>query len=131
MNTAIFHLLCLIAITAPLWVYAMKTQKKPSTNTHTNSLNLSFEVLNKIIDLVVNEISEKYILSYKLREIQIIPNMDEEIKNISKEIVMSFSDEILREIRLYYTEEYFVAMITRKIQLLLIDYTDRNKPNTK
>lgn len=92
--------------------------------------HMSFEECNTVINAVVEEVyNHKYGLYYKLKEMTIIPNMDEEIMAMTKEVLESFSESQYREFNRYYTKEYIARLITRKIQIKLIDYVGNNKPN--
>jgi len=91
---------------------------------------MSFEECTNIIDTVIREVyTNKYQLYYTLKEMTIIPNMDDEIESIAKEVLNAFSDTQYVEFSRYYTNTYLVQYITRSIQLLLVEYTDKNKPN--
>ena len=119
-------IVCGTAIAIP--AIAMRTKKEE----HHPSLNLSYEDVNVIIEGIISEIfTNKYLLYYKLKEITIIPKMDEEITTITKEVINAFSDTLIHEIGKYYSKDFLVMMITRKVQILLVDYTNNNKPNTK
>lgn len=118
-----------------LFFYLNKKNEKPVIQqpiTKPSNLNLSFDECNEIIAYIVDDIyKNKYLLYYRLRDMTIIPEMDEEVTIITKEIISCFSDGVKEQIYRYYTEEYFVVMITRHIQKLLIDYINTYKPSTK
>ena len=91
---------------------------------------MSFEECKTVIDTVIHEIYvNKYQLYYTLKEIKIIPNMDDEITNMAKEVLNAFSETQYHEFSRYYTDTYLAQYITRTIQLLFVEYTDKNKPN--
>lgn len=91
---------------------------------------MTFQECKDVIDTVIHEVYvNKYQLYYTLKEIKIIPNMDDEILNMSREVLGAFSETQYREFSRYYTHDYLGQYITRTIQLLFIDYTDKNKPN--
>ena len=97
-----------------------------------NSLSLPYDSIIKIINDTIDTIwKDKYLLYYRLKEIRIIPNMDEEVKNITTEIIESFSKPFIDNTLKYFSLDYFTVMITRKVQMLLIEYTNTYKPNTK
>lgn len=90
---------------------------------------LSYTELNEIIDSVVDELwNQKYQMNYLLRGVDIIPGMDAEIAEMAKEVVASINKNLWANIYRYYDDEYFGAMIVRRVQLLFIDYINRHKP---
>ena len=94
--------------------------------------NLGYKEIMEIIEMTIDEIwKNKYFLYYRLKEIRIIANMDEEATAITKEVIESFTPEFMQSVMRYYTIEYFTKLITRKSQMLLVDYTNTYKPNTK
>lgn len=97
-----------------------------------NSISLSFNECNDIIDYIVDDIwKNKYFINYRLRELTIIPAMDDEITSFVKEVVGAISDNVKMEIIKYYSYDYMIQKITRKSQMLFIDYTNNFKPSTK
>ncbi len=99
---------------------------------NTNSIKLSFTECNEMVDYIIDDIwKNKYFLNYRLRELTIIPSMDDEITLFTKEIIDSISPNTMVEILKYYSYEYLIKKITRKAQMLLIDYTNTYKPSTK
>lgn len=99
---------------------------------NTNSLKLSFDDCNKIIDDIINDIwTNKYYLNYRLRELTIIPDMDAEINSFVKEVTTSIGSSVMLEILKYYQYNYIIKRITRKSQMLFVEYTRTFKPPTK
>lgn len=95
-------------------------------------VTLPYNEVMSIVDATIDAVwKEKYLLYYRLKEITVIANMDEEITTITKEIINAFDKGFLNGILKYFTLEYFTQMITRKVQLLIVDYTNTYKPNTK
>ena len=118
--------------TTAIMVYKNSQKANSMERMPLQPLPLTFEDVNVIIEGIIAEIfNNKYLLYYKLKEITVIPKMDEEITTITKEVINAFSDTLIHEIERYYSREFLVIMITRKVQILLVDYTNNNKPNTK
>lgn len=93
---------------------------------------LSYQEVQLIINERIDDLwKTKYLLYYTIREIKVIPNMPKEIEDFAKELLGSLSDDLYKNIIMYYSEEYFVQMITRQAQILMVDYTNTNKPVTK
>ena len=108
-----------------------RLKNAPSTVMPDN-IHLSFEECNTIIDNVVDDIwKNKYFLSYRLRDLTIIPNMDNEITEFTKEVLNSISDRVKVETMRYYSHDYMITRITRQAQMLFVDYIDKFKPSTK
>lgn len=93
---------------------------------------LSFQEVQMIINERIDDLwKTKYLLYYTIREIKVIPNMPKEIEDFANELLDSLSEDLYKNILLYYSKEYFVKMITRQAQILMVDYTNTNKPVTK
>jgi len=113
-----------------------KLDKKISESTNnapsTVKLNLSIDEINKHIDTIFDEIKQnKYLLYFKLRELTIIPNMDDEITNMTTDVIHAFSAEFRNTLYSVYSEEYVIQMITRRAQQFMVDYIAANKPKSK
>lgn len=103
-----------------------------TTLANVSSIKLSFDECNKIIDYIIDDIwKNKYFISYRLREISIIPSMDDEITLFVNEVLESISNDVMSEALKYYSNEYLIKKITRTAQMLFIEYTNTYKPNTK
>lgn len=96
------------------------------------SIRLSFSECNDIINDVVDDIwKNKYFIAYRLKEVSVIPAMDEEITSFVKEVVDALSEDVIKESCKYYSYDYIIKKITRQGQMLFIDYTNNYKPNAK
>lgn len=141
-------MICLLAgifilIGAFLYYYLTIVNKKTNENKDMNlyseliksnskKLNLTFEEVNEVIDEVYEEITKKkYMLYYRLKELSIIPDMEGEAKIISNEILNAFDPGFIEQVHKYYSSEYFIRMITRRVQMFLVDYTNTYKPPVK
>ena len=133
----IMTLICTIAI---LTIVVLKNKKnneveeteefEPEEQVEIN--RLSFDEVNEIIDYIMNDIvNNKWFLYYRLKEIKIIKKMDDDIAEITKEIIAAFSPDFMLSANQYYTPEFFITMITRRVQVKLIEYTQKYKPNAK
>jgi len=97
-----------------------------------NTISLSFKECNEIVDYITNDIwKNKYFINYRLRDLTMIPNMDDEITLFVKEVINSISNNVMTECLKYYSHDYLIKKITRTGQSLFIDYTNSYKPNTK
>ena len=93
---------------------------------------MSFEDVNEVLETVLMDIwSNKYLLYYRLRDIIVIPNMDEEARLITKDVMDALSPEFINYASRYYNTDHITRMIVRKAQVLLIEYLDKHKPSTR
>ena len=140
---AIVVVIVLIAI-IPFEIIIMKTiksnnatllefqQKNTNSGDHDDYRILTVKEAEEVIDNRITELwTQKYMLYYKIKGLRVIPNMDTEIENFTEEVLESFAPRIRSNILHYYNKPYLVKMITRKAQLLMMDYLNANKPNTK
>ena len=110
----------------------LQKQLSRMSTTQDNGPHLSYEQCNTILENVIDDIwKNKYFLDYRLREVSIIPNMDQEITLFTKEVLASISDRVMLDLLRFYSHDYIVAKILRKSQMLFVDYTNTFKPNTK
>ena len=108
------------------------TKKEEPRKEQKRLTTLTVNEVNEIMEYISNEvITNKYEVYYELKDLRIIPNMEEEITNITKDILNAFSDNFKENVKLYYSEEYFITLITRRAQYFLIEYTKKNKPKSK
>lgn len=126
--TAIIPVICFIGCL--IYLSRVNFNKKEEKND--NHVYLSFDEVNEIIDTTIDEILvNKWKVYYRLKDIRIIPKMDQDIATITKEIITAFSPVFLESVEYYYTKEFFYTMITRRVQLFLINYTNEYKPPVK
>ena len=95
------------------------------------TFNLSFDDVNDTIETVVSEIyNNKYLINYKLKDIRILANMQDEVEKITIDVMNAFDYRFLNQAYRYYTREYLVQMVTRRVTMLIILYTKEYKPKT-
>ena len=95
------------------------------------TFNLSFDDVNDTIETVVSEVyNNKYLINYKLKDIRILSNMQDEVTRITLDVMSAFDQRFLNQAYRYYTREYLVQMITRRATMLIILYTKEHKPKT-
>lgn len=96
------------------------------------SIRLTFDECNIIIDNIIDDIwNTKYYLNYRLRDLTMIPSMDTEISKFVEEVYKGIGDPVKLELLKYYSYEYLIQRITRKSQMLFVEYIDKFKPNSK
>lgn len=122
----------LIYLFINLYLDRYKHKTSNNNSNYINNTHLSFDECNKIVENIIDDVYQnKYYINYRLREITIIPKMDEEISNCVKDITNAIGDKVMIELLQYYKYDYIIIRITRKVQMLFIEYTNTFKPNTK
>lgn len=126
--TTIIPVLCFICCL----IYLSRIDRDKKDEKNDNLTYLTFDEVNEIIDTTIDEILvNKWKVYYRLKDIRIIPKMDQDIATITKEIIAAFSPVFLESVEYYYNKEFFYTMITRRVQLFLINYTNEYKPPVK
>lgn len=96
------------------------------------TFNLSFDEVNDTIETIVSEVfNNKYLINYKLRDIRILKDMQEEVTKITLDVMSAFDQKFLTQAHRFYTKEYLVQMVTRRVTMLIILYTKEYKPKTR
>lgn len=95
------------------------------------TFNLSFDDVNDTIETVVSEVyNNKYLINYKLRDVRILKDMQEEVTKITMDVMNAFDQRFLNQAYRFYTREYLVQMVTRRVTMLILLYTKEYKPKT-
>lgn len=87
-----------------------------------------FEVITETIKVVFKH---KYEMEYKLKDIKMFYNFEDEVRELTTEVIKAFSDDFIKKAEFYHTGDYIATYITRSITVLLIEYTKANKVKTK
>ena len=87
-----------------------------------------FEVITETIKVVFKH---KYEMEYKLKDIKMFYNFEDEVRELTTEVIKAFSDDFIKKAEFYHTGDYITTYITRSITVLLIEYTKANKVKTK
>lgn len=125
--------LALIALVASVfyWTATFAKLRHTVTMKELETFNLSFDEVNDTIETVVSEIyNNKYLINYKLRDVRILSDMQDEVTKITIDVMSAFDQRFLNQAYRYYTREYLVQMVTRRATMLIILYTKEFKPKT-
>lgn len=87
-----------------------------------------FEVITETIKVVFKH---KYEMEYKLKDVKMFYNFEDEVRELTTEVIKAFSDDFIKKAEFYHTGDYITTYITRSITVLLIEYTKANKVKTK
>ena len=87
-----------------------------------------FEVITETIKIVFKH---KYEMEYKLKGIKMFYNFEEELRELTVEVMKSFSDDFIKKAEFYHTGDYITTYVTRSITVLLLEYSRANKIKTK
>ena len=121
---AVLYILTMIS---GLFFFREKKQapvKKAPTN--------SYETLMSILDTTIQrEITYKNKLDYKVKDVRIIYNFQEDLTELTKKVMLSLSSSYLEELEYYHSREYIIQYVTRYVEAFLIEYTRANKIKTK
>ena len=102
------------------------------TLSHIHYTDLSYEEVVKIVDDIFNEIwTNKYFMNYTIRELSVIPEMDKEIADITRDVYNALGDNVKHNLLKYCPMEYFIQKMTRRATILCMDYIKQNKPPIK
>lgn len=92
----------------------------------------SYEELLNILDLTIkSEISYKYKMEYKMKDVRIIYNFQEDLTEITTNVLQTFSEQFMLQLERYHTREFIIKYVSREVQLFLIQYSKDNKISTK
>lgn len=93
---------------------------------------LSVDDVNMIIADVIEELwNNKYLVAYRLKNAKVIANMDDEIREFSKEVYSALSANVIHNAKKYYSYNYMIERITRQATVLLFDYTKKYNSSSK
>lgn len=87
-----------------------------------------FEVITETIKVVFKH---RYEMEYKLKDVKMFYNFEDEVRELTTEVIKAFSDDFIKKAEFYHTGDYITTYITRSITVLLIEYTKANKVKTK
>lgn len=104
-------------------IFRKKEKNKPS-----NDYETLMNILNSIIE---REIKYKHELDYKIKDIRVIYNFEEDLKQLTLNIISGISKELMNELLYYHPKEYIFKYIARVVEYYLIEYTRKNKVKTK
>ncbi|MFN4245857.1 MAG: hypothetical protein ACK4F9_06925, partial [Brevinematia bacterium] len=68
---------------------------------------------------------------YKIKDVRVIYNFEDDLKELTLRIVSGISKELMGELLYYHPKDYILKYITRVVEYYLIDYTRKNKVKTK
>lgn len=93
---------------------------------------MDYEELMAIINNAIEvEFSFKYELEYKLKDIRVLNDFQGELKEITRNVVMSFNSDFYKNIEYYHTREYVYKYITKRVEIMLMKFQDKIKVKTK
>jgi hypothetical protein len=91
-----------------------------------------YETLISILDETIQkEIKYKHELHYKLKDIKVIYDFEEDLRDIATSILSALSPTVLKELEYYHPRDYIIKYVARYVEVFLIEYTRKNKIMTK
>jgi hypothetical protein len=120
----------IIAMVFGLMMISLTKPKKeePRVFAPTNNYETLFAILDSIIQ---REVQYKTVLDYKIKDVRVIYNFEDDLKELTTKIVFSLSEPFFRELEYYHSREYIIKYVTRYVEAFLIEYTRQNKIKTK
>ena len=127
MNGQIMVIVACYLIAIAFGIYLFRTKKEERFE----PIN-DYETLMNILDETIQrEIKHKHELDYKLKDIKVIYNFEEDLKEITTSILSALSPSVLKELEYYHPRDYIIKYVTRYVEIYLIEYTRKNKIRTK
>lgn len=126
MELAIIILCYVIAIV--VGVVFLRPKKEEKRFVPSNDYDTLIQILDETIK---REILHKNNLEYKLKDVRIIYNFQEDLEDITKRILSSFSSQFYEEMEYYHKRGYIIQYVSRNVQTFLLEYTKQNKIKTK
>lgn len=86
--------------------------------------------LTKILyDSIEREWTYRVRFHFKLKKI-VQPDFEWELDYLTKRVINSLAPGIKEELGYYYTEDALVKLVSHMVQILLLDYLDKHRPNS-
>jgi len=123
MDKNIIIILCYVIAVAICLIFPRKKPAQPPSNDYETLMGILDEGIKREIAFKQEE--------YKLRDIRVIYDFEEDLTEIVKNILVSFSPEYMKELQYYHPKEYIIKYVTKHVKNFLIRYTKENKIKTK
>ena len=129
----IIYLQAIIGIAALLFlisIYGIQTYKEMKSPKQ--KLNIPYdELMGILVERIKEEFRYKYLLDYRIKDVRVIYDLAGDTKDMSKKILASLTPDFYANIELYHTKEYIIRIVTREVEILMLDYTDKFKIDSK
>lgn len=113
-----------LIITMGLLMFLPKRKKE----TYEFKPTVSYKQLMKIVSITIDrELLRKFQIEYSVKEIKWVDNFEEELKNLSRNVMRAFSPHFLRELEYYHDRNYIYKMVVQQVQAFMIEYIKENK----
>ena len=99
----------------------------PKLTISTPSLSLTFQEAMEILDTIVAHVISDMELTYSVKEIKYIKNVDDDIKQATNKVMELMSPNIHNNLSMYVTREYIITYISRNIRSFVLAYLDSRK----
>jgi cell shape-determining protein MreC len=129
MSTELMIIIACYIIAVVVAIVLFKSKKEePKVVVPSNEYSTLMEILDSIIQ---REIQYKNTLDYKVKDIRVIYNFQEDLKELTTKILTSLSEPFFQELEYYHSREYIIRYVTRYVEAFLIQFTRQNKIKTK
>lgn len=91
----------------------------------------SYELALAIIDETIKEAIQNRNDEFQFKEARVVYDFKVDLTEITKDVMMSFNVEFLRDLQYYHTERYIINYVNKKVQRYLFEFIRANNPNLK
>lgn len=132
-NIGLFALMILMSMGIVIFEYLFVNYTKKTLTVKTKGSNtIGYDnVMNILDEAIKREFTFKYKLFYEIRDIRILYNFEDDLKELVQNVIFSFGEEYMNELKFYFTQDYILTYVTKKMELILMDFTKERKIKTK
>jgi hypothetical protein len=127
MNSQLTVIVACYLLTIIAGFVIFKPKKEVERFIPSNSYQELIGILNATIQ---REIEHKYQLDYKVKDIKIIYNFQEDLTELTSRIMISLAPPFIEELAFYHDRKYIIQIVMRNVETFLMEYTRQNKIKT-
>lgn len=86
------------------------------------------ELTKVLYDSIEREWTYRVRFHFKLKKIE-QPDFEWELDYLTKRVIKSLASGVREELGYYYTDDALISLVSHMVQVLLLDYLDKHKPN--
>lgn len=89
------------------------------------------EVISIVSESILLQFRLKYHLDYKIKQVCILSDLDSDLREISKNVLMSFSESVYQNIDYYFERESFYKFVVGEVEIKLLELQREIKPTVR
>ena len=89
------------------------------------------EVISIVSESILLQVRLKYHLDYKIKQVCILSDLDSDLREISKNVLMSFSESVYQNIDYYFERESFYKFVVGEVEIKLLELQREIKPTVR